>query len=54
MKPGEHVSLTTATSGGFGDPTECNQELIERDIRLGYITEERAHEVYNMNANLLR
>jgi N-methylhydantoinase B/oxoprolinase/acetone carboxylase alpha subunit len=46
MKPGERVRLTTATSGGFGDPTERNRELIERDIRLGYITEERAREVY--------
>jgi N-methylhydantoinase B/oxoprolinase/acetone carboxylase alpha subunit len=46
LEPGETLTFTTATPGGYGDPTDRDEALIERDIQLGYITEERAREVY--------
>lgn len=46
LKPGETLTLTAATPGGYGDPEDRDPELIERDIRYGYISEERARDVY--------
>lgn len=47
MEPGERLTFDTATPGGYGDPTERDDELIERDVRMGYVTPERATEVYD-------
>lgn len=46
LQPGETLTLTSAAPGGYGDPEDRDPELIERDIRTGYISEERAREVY--------
>ena len=46
LEPGEQLTFTTATSGGYGDPTDRDEELIHRDIKLGYISKERASEIY--------
>jgi N-methylhydantoinase B/oxoprolinase/acetone carboxylase alpha subunit len=46
LAPGETLTLTSATPGGCGDPTDRDLELIEEDIEKGIISEERAEEVY--------
>lgn len=47
MEPAEKLTFHTATPGGYGDPAERDDELVERDVRMGYITPERAAEVYD-------
>jgi N-methylhydantoinase B/oxoprolinase/acetone carboxylase alpha subunit len=47
FKPGERIRLRTATSGGFGDPEDRDKDLVEQDVRDGYVSEERAREVYS-------
>lgn len=39
---GSVVWLQSAGGGGYGDPKKRPRELVERDLRDGYITEERA------------
>lgn len=46
MSPGEELTFDTATPGGYGDPTDRDDDRIERDIEMGYITPERAADVY--------
>lgn len=46
MEPDETLTFDTATPGGYGDPTDRDDELVERDVRMGYITPERAADVY--------
>lgn len=46
LQPGETLTFSPASSGGYGDPEDRDEDLIERDVRYGYITEERAREVY--------
>ena len=40
------IRVVTGTGGGFGDPRERETKRIEEDIRNGYLTSERASEVY--------
>lgn len=47
MEPGEELTFYTATPGGYGDPTERADELVERDLQQGYITPERAADIYD-------
>jgi N-methylhydantoinase B len=47
MEPGEELTFYTATPGGYGDPADRPDELVERDVRLGYVSPERAAEVYD-------
>lgn len=44
------VSVRTSGGGGIGDPRERPPELVERDLRLGYISAERARSVYGSEA----
>lgn len=46
MEPDETLTFDTATPGGYGDPTDRDDKLVERDVRLGYVTPERAADVY--------
>jgi N-methylhydantoinase B len=46
LEPDEMLTLTAATPGGYGDPEDRDPELVAEDIRKGYISEERAQEVY--------
>ena len=36
--PGERVELMLGGGAGYGDPSERDAALIERDLRLGYVT----------------
>jgi N-methylhydantoinase B len=39
LKKGGSVTYFTAGGGGYGEPAERPRELIERDLRLGYVRE---------------
>lgn len=36
--PGERVELMLAGGAGYGDPSQRDAELVQRDLRLGYVT----------------
>ena len=46
LEPGTLVWLQSAGGGGYGDPRQRDPQLIERDLRNGYITEEFAAREY--------
>lgn len=43
---GECIRLVSATGGGYGDPKARHAELIEQDIKNGFLTDARAREVF--------
>lgn len=43
------VKVYTATGGGFGDPKKRPRKAVLQDIKNGYITAERAKEVYGVD-----
>ena len=51
MEPDEQLAFHTATPGGYGDPSERNEDLVKRDLRMGYITSEHAAEKYGYEEN---
>lgn len=44
------ISVHTATGGGYGDPKKRPREQVLEDIRNGYLTRERALEVYGLGS----
>lgn len=38
LHPGEEITLTLPGGGGYGDPFDRSNDLIENDLELGYIT----------------
>src|SRR6516165_4224367 len=46
VQPGEVVTFLTAGGGGYGKPDERGVEAIKRDIHLGYVSEEKAKQLY--------
>jgi N-methylhydantoinase B len=48
LKKGDRVSVHSSGGGGWGDPLERDPELVERDVRLGYISAEKSREVYGV------
>lgn len=46
LEAGETLTFTSATPGGYGDPEDRDPALIEADVRHGYISAERARDVY--------
>jgi N-methylhydantoinase B len=46
LEPGTLVWLQSAGGGGYGDPRSRDPQLIERDLRNGYITEDFAMREY--------
>jgi N-methylhydantoinase B len=45
---GETVLSYTAAGGGYGDPLDREPERVLRDLAEGWITAERAHDVYGV------
>ena len=45
------IRVTTGCGGGFGDPGERDRLAIENDIRDGYVTSDRARELYGFDAS---
>jgi N-methylhydantoinase B len=48
LKRGDVVVMQTSGGGGYGDPLERNLEKIEKDLRDGLVTEERARVRYGV------
>jgi len=40
------IRIVTANGGGYGDPADRTPEAVARDLRNGYLTEERTREIY--------
>ncbi len=49
LNEGDVVQVVTANGGGFGDPANRPKEKVLDDIKNGYVTYERAQEVYGIN-----
>jgi N-methylhydantoinase B len=48
MAKGDRVSVRSSGGGGWGDPLERDPELVERDVRLSYVSVEKAKDVYGV------
>ena len=46
LAAGDVVSLRTPGGGGYGDPAERPDAAVERDLRLGKLSEEEASDAY--------
>jgi N-methylhydantoinase B len=46
LEPGDSIVVETGGGGGYGPPTERPRELIERDLRRGYVSTEAAAKDY--------
>jgi N-methylhydantoinase B len=51
LEPGDSIIVETGGGGGYGPPSERARELIERDLRRGYITAEAARRDYGVSAD---
>ena len=45
---GETVLSYTTAGGGYGPPTDRDPELVQRDVREGWVSRERARDVYGV------
>ena len=45
---GERIASFTTGGGGYGSPAERDPEMVRRDVCEGYISVERAREVYGV------
>ncbi|CAN7474806.1 methylhydantoinase [Devosia sp. Root413D1] len=52
VNTGDVIRIVTANGGGYGDPRDRSNDAIARDIRDGYLTRERALEVYGTEGKL--
>lgn len=48
LQPGETVVSVTNGGGGYGPPAERDPERVRRDVEAGYVTPERARDVYRV------
>ncbi|HXV84172.1 MAG TPA: hydantoinase B/oxoprolinase family protein [Candidatus Binatia bacterium] len=48
LHPGDVVSLETPGGGGLGDPLERDPVRVLNDVRNGYVTQQKAREVYGV------
>jgi len=51
LKPGDVVTIATAGGGGYGNPLERDPEMVEADVKEGYVSLERAKEDYGVSIN---
>jgi N-methylhydantoinase B len=51
LKAGDRIVMRPCGGGGFGDPRERDHALIERDLRLGFISSEGAIADYGYTAD---
>ena len=47
-EPGDVVTILTPGGGGYGDPLERPPEVVDEDVRLGYVSEEAARREYGV------
>ena len=46
LSPGDSIIVETGSGGGYGPPSERARDLVERDVRRGFISAEAAAEDY--------
>ena len=46
--PGDRISFISAGGGGYGNPFERDPKDVERDVRFGYISIEKAKQDYGV------
>ena len=51
LVPGDVVLYTWQGGGGYGDPLDRDERLVQRDVELGIISEQRAREVYGLGGD---
>ena len=51
LKDGERIISITCGGGGYGPPTERDPKQVERDVQEGWITPQRARDVYRVALN---
>jgi N-methylhydantoinase B len=49
VNAGDLIRIHTANGGGYGDPRRRPKELVEDDVRNGYVSEETARAVYGLD-----
>ena len=56
LRPGDAVTIDAAGGGGLGNPLERDPERVERDVREGYVTLEKARDDYGviLDSNTLK
>ena len=52
LEPGDMIIVETGGGGGYGPPSERPRELIERDLRRGYVSVEAAERDYRVKVSL--
>ncbi|MCA0044236.1 hydantoinase B/oxoprolinase family protein [Celeribacter litoreus] len=50
VNEGDVIRVVTGNGGGYGDPAKRSRDAIESDLRNGYLTPERAKEIYGYEA----
>jgi N-methylhydantoinase B len=53
LRKGDLARLITGTGGGYGDPHERTVEMVQADVRDGYITVDQAGELYGVTIDPL-
>jgi N-methylhydantoinase B len=48
LRDGETVLSYTTAGGGYGPPTDRDPELVQRDVREGWVSRERARDIYGV------
>jgi N-methylhydantoinase B len=48
VAPGDVVEVWSSGGGGYGDPRQRDPGLVLRDVRLGFVSQEAAREVYGV------
>jgi N-methylhydantoinase B len=54
LEPGDEIIVETGGGGGYGPPSERRRELLERDVRRGYVSVEAAERDYGLKIDLPR
>jgi N-methylhydantoinase B len=48
IEPGERLISQKPGGGGYGDPTERDPEMVRKDVEAGYVSVEKARDVYGV------
>jgi N-methylhydantoinase B len=51
LKPGDVVTIDAAGGGGYGNPFKRDPQMVESDVKEGYVSPERAREDYGVVIN---
>lgn len=51
LRQGDVVRISTATGGGWGDPSKRDTELLRADLRNGFLTQDQVRETYTTDVD---